>query len=207
MRTFVLFIQGGDEGAHKADAVLAKSLQRALGDEYDVHYPQMPDESKPDMQTWKTKITRELEALDGRVMLVGHSIGGATLLNYLSEEDVAKPIAGLFLLAVPSWDEENWNFENLKLPRDLGARLLSIPQIFLYHNRDDEIVPFRHLALHATRLPRAIVREGNRGGHQFGNDLVNVASDMRIATQAAKLTCNGLMGWSIIKKLRWFRLC
>jgi len=63
---------------------------------------------------------------------------------------------------------------------------LSIPQIFLYHNRDDEIVPFRHLALHATRLPRAIVREGNRGGHQFGNDLVNVASDMRIATQAAK---------------------
>ena len=145
----------------------------------------MPYESKPDMQTWKTKITRELEALDGRVMLVGHSMV-VPRLKYLSEENVAKPIAGLFLLAVPSWDEENWNFDNLKLPRDLGARLLSIPQIFLYHNRDDEIVPFRHLALHATRLPRAIVREGNRGGHQFGNDLVNVASDMRIATQAAK---------------------
>jgi len=172
--------------AHKADAVLAKSLQRALGDEYDVRYPQMPDESKPDMQTWKIKITRELEALDGRVMLVGHSMGGATLLKYLSEENVAKPIAGLFLLAVPSWDEENWNFDNLKLPRDLGARLLSIPQIFLYHNRDDEIVPFRHRALHATRLPRTIVREGNTGGHQFGNDLVNVASDMRRATRAAK---------------------
>ena len=46
----------------------------ALGDEHDVRYPQMPYESKPDMQTWKTKITRELEALDGRVMLVGHSM-------------------------------------------------------------------------------------------------------------------------------------
>lgn len=81
MKTFVLFIQGGGEGAYEADAVLAKSLQRALGDEYDVRYPQMPDESNPDMQTWKTKISRELEALNGRVMLVGHSMGGATLLK------------------------------------------------------------------------------------------------------------------------------
>jgi pimeloyl-ACP methyl ester carboxylesterase len=78
VKTFVLFIQGGGEGAYEADAVLAKSLQRALGDEYDVRYPQMPDESNPDMQTWKTKISRELEALNGRVMLVGHSMGGAT---------------------------------------------------------------------------------------------------------------------------------
>jgi len=122
------------------------------------------------MQTWKTKITRELEALDGRVMLVGHSM-------------VVPRVCSCSLCRRGM---KNWNFDNLKLPRDLGARLLSIPQIFLYHNRDDEIVPFRHLALHATRLPRAIVREGNRGGHQFGNDLVNVASDMRIATQAAK---------------------
>ena len=79
MRTFVLFIQGGCEGAHKADAVLAKSLQRALGDEYNLRYPQMPDEPKPDMQTWKTKITRELEAVDSRVMLVGHSMGETLL--------------------------------------------------------------------------------------------------------------------------------
>jgi predicted alpha/beta hydrolase family esterase len=139
VRTFVLFIQGGGEGAHKADAILAKSLQRALGDEYDVRYPQMPDEPKPDMQTWKTKITRELEALDSRVMLVGHPVGGAALLKYLSEENVTKPIAGLFLLAPPSWDEDNWNFDDLKLPRDLAAKLLPIPQVFLYHNRDDEI--------------------------------------------------------------------
>jgi predicted alpha/beta hydrolase family esterase len=186
MRTFVLFIQGGGEGAHEADALLAKSLQQALGHEYDVRYPEMPDESNPDMQTWKTKITRELESLDGRVMLVGHSLGGVALLKFLSEENIAKPIAGLFLLAVPSWDEENWNFDNLKLPRDLAAKLLSIPQVFLYHNRDDEIAPFRHLALHAARFPHAIVREGNRGGHQFGNDLAKVASDIEGATQADK---------------------
>src|SRR5215467_693092 len=96
VRTLVLFIQGGGEGAHEADSLLAASLQNELGDEYDVRYPQMPRESEPDMQSWKTKIASELEALDRSVILIGHSVGGAALLKFLSEENVQKPIAGLF---------------------------------------------------------------------------------------------------------------
>lgn len=186
MRIPVLFIQGGAEGAHSEDAFLAASLQRALGAEYDVRYPQMPGESEPDMQTWKAQIAKEVAALDGKIILVGHSLGGSALLRYLSEEKVEKPIAGLFLLAAPSWDEENWNFDDLRLPGDLAVKLSRIPQVFLFHNRDDEIIPFSHLALHAARLPRAVVRESDKGGHQFGGDLANVASDIRRVTQADK---------------------
>ena len=178
MRTPVLFIQGGGEGAHELDALLAASLQKALGAEYDVRYPQMPGESDPDMQTWKAHIAKKLAALDGRVVLVGHSIGGAALLKYLSEENVDKQIAGLFLIAAPSWDEENWNFEELRLPNDLAAKLSRIPRIFFYHNRDDKVAPFSHLALHAARLPLAVIIEGDSGGHQFGNDLAKVARDI-----------------------------
>ena len=184
MRTPVLFIQGGGEGAHQEDDLLATSLRKALGAEYDVRYPRMLGESEPEMQTWKAQIARELAALDGKVVLVGHSLGGSALMRHLSEEMGEKPIAGLFLLAAPSWDEENWNFDDLQLPRDLAAKLSRIPRLFLYHNRDDEIVPFSHLALHAARLPRAVVRESEKGGHQFGGDLGNVASDIRSATQA-----------------------
>src|SRR5204863_8037984 len=183
VRIPVLFIQGGGEGAHNEDALLAASLQEALGAEYDVRYPQMPGESEPDMQTWKAQIARELAAVDGKIILVGHSVGGSTLLKYLSEEEVEKPIAGLFLLAAPSWDEGNWNFDDFRLPDDLAAKLSRVPRIFLYHNRDDEIVPFSHLALHAARLPHAIVRESDTGGHQFGNGLATVASDVKRDTQ------------------------
>ena len=49
MKTPVLFIQGGGEGAHEYDALLSKSLQQALGSEYEVHYPRMPDESNPEI--------------------------------------------------------------------------------------------------------------------------------------------------------------
>lgn len=184
MRIPVLFIQGGGEGAHTEDALLAASLQKALGAEYDVRYPQMPGESEPEKQTWEAQIAKELEALDGKIILVGHSVGGFMLLRYLSEERIEKPIAGLFLLAAPSWDEENWNFDDLKLPPDLATKLSWIPQVFLYHNRDDEIVPFSHLTLHAARLPRAVVRESDKGGHQFRHDLSDVAGDIRRATQA-----------------------
>ena len=179
MGTPVLFIQGGGEGAHEEDDLLAASLRKALDTDYDVHYPRMPGESNPDMQKWKAKIARELEALEGKVNLVGHSVGGAALLKYLSEENVEKAIAGLFLLAAPSWDDENWNFDDLRLPSDLAAKLSRIPRIFLYHNRDDEIVPFSHLTLHAARLRRAVVRKNDTGGHQFGNDLANVANDIK----------------------------
>ena len=175
----ILFIQGGGDGAHEEDALLVASLQRALGSDYEVRYPRMPEESNPDMQNWKAGIKSELAALNGEVILVGHSLGGAALLKYLSEENVEKPIAALFLLAAPSWDEANWNFDDLRLPRDLATKLSRIPRIFLYHNRDDEIAPFAHLALHAGRLPRAVVREGEEGGHQFNNDLAIVASDIK----------------------------
>jgi predicted alpha/beta hydrolase family esterase len=101
------------------------------------------------------------------------------VLKYLAEEEVKIPIAGLFLLAAPSWAEDQWNFEDLKLPRDIAQRLASIPRIYLYHSRDDAVVPFAHLALHAARLPQATVRAVEGRGHQFGNDLTDIARDIR----------------------------
>jgi predicted alpha/beta hydrolase family esterase len=178
-KTDVLFVQGGGKGAYDEDAPLAASLQRALGGGYEVHFPRMPGESDPDVKSWKRKISAELSRLRGKVLLVGHSVGGSILLRYLSEEAATKPIAGLFLLAAPSWDEDRWNFDDLKLPRDVAERLAFIPRIFLYHSRDDAVVPFAHLALHGARLPQATLRAIDGGGHQFGNDLTEVAADVR----------------------------
>lgn len=178
-RTSVLFVQGGGAGAYLEDRPLAESLQRALGAKYDVRFPRMPDEADPNVEAWKRQIAVELSRLRGQVMLVAHSIGGSILLRYLSEEEVGKPIAGIFLLAAPSWDEERWSYDDLRLPRDLAEKLAPIPRIYFYHCRDDEIVPFAHLGLHAARLPGAITRAGDRGGHAFGNDLTAVALDLR----------------------------
>jgi predicted alpha/beta hydrolase family esterase len=176
----LLFVQGGGKGTYEEwDNKLAESLRQELGQDYEIHYPRMPNEANPNVKSWKRKISDELSRLRGKVLLVGHSVGGSILLKYLSEEEVKKPIAGLFLLAAPSWDEDQWNFDDLKLPHNIADKLASIPRIFLYHSRDDVDVPFAHLALHGARLPHATIRAVDGRGHQFGNDLTDVARDIR----------------------------
>ncbi len=101
MKTVVLFIQGGGEGAYDVDAVLAAALQEALGANFHVKYPRMPSEEDPDYAAWKEQISKELATVDGRLVLVGHSVGGSVLLRYLFEIGVEKPVAGIFFWPHP----------------------------------------------------------------------------------------------------------
>jgi len=175
----ILFIHGGGEGAYEADGILAASLPDVLGTAYEVHYPKMPLEESAGYVDWKAQIARELSALDNPVILVAHSVGGSILLKYLTEEQIEKPIAALFLLAVPYFGaDETWRYPDMNLPPDFATKLPPIPRIFLYHSQDDEVVPFAHLALYAAKLPQAVVRTFAGRGHQFGNDLADVARDI-----------------------------
>ena len=179
MKKQILFIQGAGEGAYKEDAKLAASLQDALGAEYHVIYPKMPDEENPEDEAWMTQITEELASVDGNVILVGHSAGGAVLLKYLLKESITKPIAGVFLISIPYWGPEDEQGDEYPLREGFASRLpIGVP-IFLYHSRDDQWVPFAHLGIYAEKIPQAIVREFDGRGHQFNNDLSEVAADIK----------------------------
>lgn len=178
----ILFIQGGGEGAHRADAKLVASLRRALGPRYKVIFPKMPAEEDPDYERWKPLLGKELSVLGGRPFVVGHSLGGSFLLKYLVDEKFSRSIAGLFLIATPFWGGAGWRykgFERIALPDDFGEKIPSETGVFIYHSRDDETVPFAHMALYAARLPRATLRALDGGGHQLGNDLSEVAADIK----------------------------
>jgi len=178
MKKQVLFIQGAGEGAYEEDKKLAASLQDALGTEYHVLYPQMPNEESPEDKAWMTQISKELAALDGKVIVVGHSAGGAVLLKYLLKENVAKPIAGIFLISIPHWGPEDDEAGEYTLQEGFASQLPKRVPIFLYHSRDDEWVPFTHLAMFAEKIPQATMREFDRRGHQFNNDLSEIAEDI-----------------------------
>jgi uncharacterized protein len=168
MKKQVLFIQGGGEGAYAEDELLAVSLQQALGAEYGVIYPHMPGEDDPQYEPWAAQIAVEHGALGDDAIVVGHSVGGAVLLRHLSEAKIDKGIAGIFIIAAPAWGAEEWQ-------ADLPA---GVP-VFLYHGRDDEIVPFTHLEQLAEKFPQATVRDVEGGGHQFNNGLSVVARDIK----------------------------
>lgn len=182
MPTHVLLIHGAGKGAHLEDKKLAESLHSALGPGYEVRYPQMPNEEDAPYEQWKEKIESELERLEGQVMLVGHSIGASVLIKYLCESGARKSLAGIFLVAGPFWGGDGWRYEGyeeLELAQGAGGNLPGSVPVFLYHCRDDEIVPFDHLSLYAHILPQATAREIEEGGHQCNNDLSMVVEDIK----------------------------
>lgn len=181
MKRQVLFLQGGGEGAHREDAALAAYLRNTLGPGYEVRYPKMPDEENPDYQKWKVRIRKELAALDSKAILIGHSLGGAFLLKYISEAALNGPVAGLFLIAAPFWGGDGWRYpgyEEIELPEDVPRKLPDKTPIIFYHSRDDEFVPFIHASLYAKKFPQATIRAFNNRGHQFNNDLSEIVADI-----------------------------
>lgn len=180
MQKSVLFIQGGSTGAYAEDLHLANSLQRALGDDYNVLYPRMPDEENCPYPEWQAIIDRYVEDARTPIVLVGHSIGGSVLLKYLYDRTSPPRIAGLFAIAAPYWGAgEPWHWPEVTLPTDANEKLTGDWPLIFYQSRDDEVVPFAHVSLYAAKFPRATIREFDGGGHQFDNDLTAVATDIR----------------------------
>jgi predicted alpha/beta hydrolase family esterase len=177
VKRHVLFIHGAGQEAYEEDKKLAESLRDVLGDAYAVRHPEMPD--SPEYEAWKDQITRELAALDGEVILVGHSLGASILLKYLAEEELEKPVAGIFLIAPPYWGAEDWEVSEFALQDNFASKLPGELPVFVYHSRDDEVVPFAHLALYTEKLVGATVRAFDGRGHQFNDDLSEVARDIK----------------------------
>jgi hypothetical protein len=174
-----VFIHGAGHEGFEEDRKLATNLRDVLGAAYDVRYPEIPDADSPEYAAWKERIARELAALDGEVILIGHSLGGSILLKYLSEENTGRPVAGLFLIAAPYWGAEDWEVSEYALQDDFASKLPIELPVFLYHSRDDEVVPLAHLELYTERLDQATARAFDGRGHQFNDDMSEVARDIK----------------------------
>ena len=179
MRKHILFVHGaGNKDEPLGSGKLIAYLQQQLGSDYEVLAPDMPDPDHPRYLAWRNQIEQELGKLDADVLLIGHSLGGSMLLKYLAEGTYQKPIAGLFLVAVPYWGKQDWELE-YAVPDDFASRLPPIQQLFLYHSRSDEVVPFSSLLRYQEKLPQATVRVLDGKQHSFTEGLPLLAQDIK----------------------------
>jgi pimeloyl-ACP methyl ester carboxylesterase len=179
MKVHVLFIHGAGETAYDEDARMAASLRAALGDDYEVHFPRMPQEDSADGGIWIAHIVQELATLGDGVVAVGHSAGGATLAMCLAQRGTAG-VRAICLIAPPFCGEGGWDCgEDFVLPADLGKRISASVPLFLYQGTQDEVVSVDHLALYARELPHATVRRLPGRDHQLNEDLSEVAADIK----------------------------
>ena len=173
----LLFIQGGGKGVHDEwDSKLVESLQRELGQDYEIRYPRMPSEDDPHYATWKTTLEREFGTLQDGAILVAHSVGGTILVKVLAEQSSVRKFGAIFLIATPFVGDGGWSADELQSPPDLGARLPKGVPIHFYHGLEDEVAPPSHIEHYARAVPQAHVHRLRGRDHQLNNDLKEVAA-------------------------------
>lgn len=181
--TDVLFVQGAGEDVHAEwDSKLVDSLRRELGARYDVRYPSMPNEADPQYADWKAVLERQFARVGAGTVVIGHSVGGAILVNVLAESAAAIPLGAIVLIAAPFIGDGGWATEDMAPSSDLRGRLPAGVPVLLYHGENDNIVPVAHVKLYSRVLPEARVRRLPGRDHQLNNDLAEVAEDIRALT-------------------------
>src|SRR5687767_13808176 len=156
MRRQVLFIQGGGEDVHDQwDDKLVASLRHELGQDYEIHYPRMPNERDPSYPSWKAAIARETAKLDDGAILIGHSIGGTVLIHALAEEPPKARPGAILLVASPFVGEGGWPSDDIAPKRNIGERLPADVPVHVFHGSDDETAPPHHADLHGQAIPQA----------------------------------------------------
>jgi pimeloyl-ACP methyl ester carboxylesterase len=173
----VLFVQGGGQGAHQVDAKLVASLAKELGPDYEIHYPVMPNEAAPDYLTWSRALIEQLARLGNGLIVVGHSVGATVVLWSLAENRPKQMLAATFLIAPPFVGDGGWEIPDFAPPQGLWPKVPDVP-IYIYHGREDEIVPPPHADLYAAALPQAVIRRLEGRNHQLNDDLSELARDI-----------------------------
>lgn len=177
----LLFVQGAGEHAHDQwDNKLVDSLQRTLGAEYEIRYPRMPNEADPQFEAWSAVIAHELATLRDRAIVVGHSIGGAILVNALAKSESPIALGAIVLVAAPFVGEGGWPADGFSPSAQLGADLPANVPVLLYLGDADTTVPMSHLELYAKAIPGARTTQLANRDHQLNNDLSEVAAAIQL---------------------------
>lgn len=125
--------------------------------------PDLPSSSAPKLKEWLAEAKKQLASLSAPVIIIGHSLGGCTLLNLLSDPSVHSKIKHAFLIAPPTNRLE-------RLPEftqhiDWGALSQIQDKLSYIYSKDDPLVPKGQFDFFKTTLPqsRTILLEGE--GH------------------------------------------
>lgn len=156
------------------------SLQDRLGEDFDVFQPRMPNGTNAQYSEWSIWFEKITKLLDDDSIFVGHSLGGVFLAKYLSENKLPKSIKALFLVAAPFNDEDiDESLASFRISNSLELCEQQVQNIYLYHSKDDEVVPFHHVNLYNEALPEATIVTFEDRGHFKQPEFPEIVEDIK----------------------------
>lgn len=151
-------------------------LRQRLGSDYEIISPIMPNRTNAQFEEWRIWFEKLIPFLHDEVILIGHSLGGTFLPKYLSENSFPKKIKAVFLVgAVYDKDSDGYLLVSFTLPAHLN---LQTDKIYLYHSKDDGVVPFSALEQYKKALPKAQTRVFKDRGHLNQEEFPELVQDI-----------------------------
>jgi uncharacterized protein len=157
-----------------------KDLPKNLGKGYEVIFPAMPNPLNARYKEWKIWFDKFVLHIKPGAILIGHSLGGIFLAKFLSENKLGKKIKALFLVAAP-FDEKDIkdSLADFRLKKDLSLIEKQAMNIFIYHSKDDKIVPFADSQKFLRQLPGAVFRSLKNRGHFIQEKFPEIVKDIK----------------------------
>lgn len=181
MKKQVLYIHGGEsfenhddfierlrtqnlwhmEPAEAGKKKWTQTLADALGVEYEVIMPPMPNKQNAKYEEWSIWFERHFPYLRDGVILTGCSLGAMFLGKYLSQNELPfQP--GMVVLMAGLWrlsSDDNELYKDCKdflvTPTSAALLIEKCPKVVVMHSKDDFVVPFSHGEALAAAMPQA----------------------------------------------------
>lgn len=154
----LLFIHSaGSQAQGSGSSQFLAWLSAEFSTKFNIIAPLMPNPENPISEDWQAELSRLFSQLGDRAVVVGHSLGGSSVLKFLSENAVAKDIQGLFVVAAPYWGaDSNWDQASFKFSSDEPAEIDKVEKMYIYHSKNDQVVPFQHQSWYSEKFPLAM---------------------------------------------------
>ena len=143
-------------------------LDKALGKNFEIIRPRMPLQEDAKYEDWKIWFERYIPLLRNNIILVGGSLGGIFLAQYLSENKFPKKILSTYLVC-PPFDDTVIGEDlvgGFKLKSDLSLLEKNSKNLYLMFSADDDCVPVDHAEKYRRKLKNAkIIIYKSKNGH------------------------------------------
>ena len=161
-------------------------LDKKLGKNFEIIRPRMPLQDNAKYNDWKIYFERFIPYLKNNVILIGSSLGGIFLAQYLSEHKFPKKILATYLVCPPFDDTcpEEDLVGGFKLKSDLSLLEKNSKNLTLLFSKDDDAVPVAHAEKYRKKLKNAkIIIYKSKNGHfaisKFPEIVKMIQSDLK----------------------------
>lgn len=132
-------------------------LEKKLKNKFEIIRPRMPLSDNAKYRDWEILFERYIPLLRKDYILIGSSLGGIFLAQYLSENKMPKKALSVYLVCAPF--DGDLTSEDLvggfKLKKDLSLLEENCKNLYVMFSEDDDVVPVSHSEKYRSKLEKA----------------------------------------------------